>query len=251
MMKYSPSRFYKEFPKEKRKKDTIVCRFLVRPISFLFSSLFACLGIGANAVSFISLLCGLASCILLVLDFFFDIKILVLISIILFFVWAILDCVDGNLARTVKKEKYGDFFDAIAGYIYPGLFFGLFGFYAAKSNDLVFGSNKQWISLLAVCASLAIITFLLSNKKFEENKAAYSEPSINNNLIKSSNKLLLAGKRIWSEISFGGFMPFIILFAYLFDFCGIVVAVYSSCFLLMSFAGLSYLILKAFKSNIR
>lgn len=247
-MYYSPSRFKKEFPEEKRKKDNYTCRFFVRPISFVIASIFTVFKISANATSIIGFLLGLASCILVVINYFVGTKVLVLVSIILFIIWLFLDCVDGNIARTVKSGKYGDFFDAISGYIYPGLYFALFGFYASKTYDVIFKSSLAWLGLLSSVASLSFVLLVLNNKKFEENSIKYSSDRSNDHTSSKIAFLMSAAKRISSEINFGGLMPFILLFAFIFDFCAFATIVYAVFFILLSVAGNFVLIAKALKA---
>ena len=59
---YSPRYSYDGLPSWKRKKDPILTRIFYRPISYLFSSVFASVGIGANAVSYLSALVALVAC---------------------------------------------------------------------------------------------------------------------------------------------------------------------------------------------
>ena len=55
-MRYTPKFFNDTMPGWKRKKDSIVARYIHRPISFIFSSIFAEIGLTPNQVSFISLI---------------------------------------------------------------------------------------------------------------------------------------------------------------------------------------------------
>lgn len=248
-MKYSPLRFAKEFPKEKRKKDNYVCRLFIRPISFVVASAFATLGISANIASILGFLCGVTSCCFLVVDYFLNIPALVLTSVVLFIVWLVLDCVDGNIARTVKSEKYGDFFDAISGYIYPGVYFALFGFYASKTYDIVFDGFVFWAGLISSLSSLSFLLLILNKKKYEENSLLYTNEKPLNTSSGKLNRLVWIFRKAMDEINFGGLMSFVLLFAYFFNFCSLAVIIYSSIFLLMSVAGNTLLILKAYKNR--
>lgn len=249
-MKYSPKQFYLDFPEGKRKKDTLICRFLIRPLSFLFSSFFTLLGIGANAVSIISLFFSISSCGLLIAFYFTNLSLFFYLSIASFFVWAVLDCVDGNIARSIKKEKYGDFLDAVAGYIFPGIFFALVGICSCKTENILFTNNNDLILIISVVASTSIITLLLSNKKFEENKKMYENDNETSKPRHASFVISIV-KRLWSEISFGGFMPIFLLLAYIFKLLNLFVFVYSMCFLSIFVLGMFFLILNSIKSNHR
>lgn len=247
-MKYSPKQFYNDFPKDKRKQETLACALFLRPISFLVSSLFVLFGVGANTASIISLFFSLSSCGLIVGCIFSGIDLLFYLSIACFFIWGVLDCVDGNIARSIKKEKYGDFLDAIAGYIYPGFFFVLFGMLSYFTNDVIFCHPQLWVVVLSSMAGVGTITLLLANKKFSENKLAYEscEKVVGK---KTTNPFVSFAKRMWSEISFGGLMPFVFLFSFIFRFTRIVVIFYSICFLLLFFVGLFYLLYQTIKAN--
>ena len=249
-MKYSPKQFYLDFPKSKRKNDTIFCRFFLRPLSFVFSSFFTLLGIGANAVSIISLFFSIYSCGFLVAFYFSNLNVFFYLSIASFFVWAILDCVDGNIARSIKKEKYGDFLDAVAGYIYPGIYFSILGLCSCKTENITFLEFNNLILLLSILAGTSIITLILANKKFEENSLSYLEQSESVNK-EQKNTIFNIAKRLWSEFSFGGFMPLIILLGFIFKVLNLVVLIYSICFLLLFCFGLMYLLLKTIKANRR
>lgn len=245
-MKYSPLKFAKDFPNEKRKKDTLLCLVLLRPISFLFSSLFVLFGIGANLTSIISLLFSIGSCVFLIIDSFIPNNIFIILSFSFFFVWAILDCVDGNIARSIKKEKYGDFYDAIAGYVYPGLYLLSYGYNAATKYDLLFKDDHSWIILVSSIAGVLMITFLLANKKFIENSNDSLVVKKRSSLMQTALKI---GKRFWSEISFGGFMPLFCLLAYIFRVQTTLCLAYSGIFAILSVFGGAYLIIKGLISN--
>ena len=248
-MIFTPKRFYKDFPKEKRKKDTIFCLFLLRPLSFVVSSLFSLLHISANATSIISLAISFGGSVLLFINFFVKDVVLVYWSLACIFIWAILDCVDGNLARTVKKQKYGDFFDAIAGYIIPGFYFSLFGFNSCFFNDVVFGNNNPWISIIASTASISFITILLFKKKYTENSEQYgknvSDQKDRNNLV------IIVMSRMWSEFSFGGFLPLILLLSTIFNVMTLATLIYSCLFFALFCFGTLFLLFASISESKR
>ena len=246
-MKYSPKQFYLDYPPSKRKEDTLFCKFIIRPLSFLFSSFFVFLGIGANAVSIISLLFSFISCGFLIVFYFYNLYLFLYLSLASFFVWAILDCVDGNIARSIKKEKYGDFLDAVAGYIYPGIFISLFGICASRMNNIVFVEYNDILIVLAVVAGTSMITLILANKKFEENDKMYTSGQSENK--KHTISFYSIARRVWDELSFGGFMPLILLLAIIFDVSNLVAFFYSICFILMFILGMTYLIAKTILKN--
>ena len=248
-MKYPPKLFASSISKEKKMKDAFICRFFVRPLSYIVASCFATIGISANMASFLGFLCGLTSVGFVLAAFFSGIDIFVLISIILFIVWSILDCVDGNIARTVKSGKYGDFFDAVAGYIFPGLYFAVLGFYASDIYDVVFDSTFSLISLFSTISAVSFLTLLLFNKKFDENSLEYSSKDTQIGKTSFSKRIVSLARKALNEISFGGLMPFLFLFAYFFHFLTFIIFVYSICFIVFSFMGYCFLFYKAFAAQ--
>ena len=118
-MKYSPKFFHDTMPEWKRKKDPFIAKIIHRPISFLFSSIFAEWGLTPNQVSFISLIIAFITCLL-----FFSTKVSILIlAAILMNIWSITDSADGNMARSIGGKPYGDFIDATSSYYMVGFMF--------------------------------------------------------------------------------------------------------------------------------
>ena len=108
-MKYNSKFFKDNMPLWKRKKDPLFVKLIYRPLSFGVAALFANLGIKANVVTVLSLfpaaLCG----VLLSINNY----IVNIVGALLLSVWLLLDCADGNLARSVERQPYGDFLDAL------------------------------------------------------------------------------------------------------------------------------------------
>ena len=118
-MKYTPEFFKDTMPEWKKKKDPIIARFIHRPISFGFSSLFAEMGLTPNQVSFISLVIAFCSVIL----FFSTNTTVLIIAFVLLNLWSIIDSADGNMARSLGGKPYGDFIDATSSYFLYGMMF--------------------------------------------------------------------------------------------------------------------------------
>ncbi|MDA8755343.1 CDP-alcohol phosphatidyltransferase family protein [Candidatus Pseudothioglobus singularis] len=101
---------------EKKDEDQaeLINYYFVRPISFWVASVFAVYKIRANTITWLSLAFGLIG----VLLFFKGGHVSQIISSLLIFIWLILDCVDGNLARYYKTQSiFGDFLDSLVCYI--------------------------------------------------------------------------------------------------------------------------------------
>lgn len=98
---------------EKRRADGTVTKFFLRPVSYPVSVLALNLGISPNAVTYFSALCCLVAVVFALTKIFS----LHIAAAVLFLVFGILDCADGNMARTLgKKSVYGGAVDAAGGY---------------------------------------------------------------------------------------------------------------------------------------
>lgn len=143
-MKYNSSFFKDDMPLWKRKKDPLFVKLIYRPLSFEVTAFFANHGIKANIVTLISLfpamLCGLF---LSINNYTVNI-----IGSLFLSVWLLLDCADGNLARSVERQPYGDFLDALGSYFaiaFLGIGLGLHVFH----NGGIFFDKYNYIVLVA------------------------------------------------------------------------------------------------------
>lgn len=110
-------------PKEKNAADSYWTRFVLRPLSFPVSWFCLALGLSPSAVTYFSAIIAIAGGALLAtgrLDAAWA-------GIALLFLFSVLDCVDGNMARTIKKPNpWGSWADAVGGYIaYTAALLGL------------------------------------------------------------------------------------------------------------------------------
>ena len=138
---YSMKEIIASLPLEKRKLDSLWINIFLRPVSFPVSWLLLRFRLAPSAVSYIAALVCIAGGILFSLpnDFY-----LIGIGAILFNVFAILDCVDGNMARvTGKAGPWGGWADAVSGFIaYTSVFFG--------TGMWVFWKTDYWPVLVIV-----------------------------------------------------------------------------------------------------
>lgn len=104
-MRYTAKYFRDRLPDWKRKKDPILSRVFYRPLSFFCSAFFSYIGWTANMVSYFSAVVAIIACACFVLG-------APIVGAVLINLWLLLDCTDGNIARSVKKERYGDFADS-------------------------------------------------------------------------------------------------------------------------------------------
>ena len=129
-MKYSFADVIASLPKEKNKADSYWTRWLLRPLSFPVAVIALNLRLTPNSVSWISALCAIAGGVLFGVGGYASQTagpVLQWIGIGLLFVFSVLDCADGNMARTLKRPNvYGSWTDAVGGYIaYTAALIGL------------------------------------------------------------------------------------------------------------------------------
>jgi phosphatidylglycerophosphate synthase len=128
---YSFKEIISSYVPEKKAADGPWTRFVLRPLSFLFAKFFLSLGLSPNAVSYISAVLSIAGFFLLVSGS--DTP--VYAGFFLFFLFGVLDCADGNMARAIRRRNgtggdspYGEWVDAVSGYVaYAAFFLGIGG----------------------------------------------------------------------------------------------------------------------------
>jgi phosphatidylglycerophosphate synthase len=135
---YSLKDIVRSLPPEKIKQDGLWTRFVLRPLSFPLTWAALRAGLGATTVSYGSVLVSLAAGIL----FAFPDYALASVGVILFNVFAALDCVDGNIARVKgTASPWGGWADAVAGFIaYTTVFLssGLYVFFGTAWWPVLF-----------------------------------------------------------------------------------------------------------------
>ena len=105
-----------------------------------------------------------------------------IIGAILVNVWLLMDCTDGNIARSVKKEAFGPFADSMSSYLLVGLLCTCIGFAAYFEGGLLFDKNNVW----------------KGDKNNSETNLCLNIPSCigNDNFIKNNISVTLNGKEI-------------------------------------------------------
>ncbi len=108
---------------EKNRADSLWTRLVLRPLSFSAAWVFLRAGFSPNAVSYLSIPLCLAAFVLMASGATWGIW----TGIALFFVFSVLDCADGNMARTqMRPNPWGDWADAIGGYFaYTAVLLGM------------------------------------------------------------------------------------------------------------------------------
>jgi len=167
---YRFSEVLDSLPAEKRKQDGTVSRFFLRPLSFPFTWLFLNTGFSPNGVTYLSMLfclCGFVCALVPLMAFQYA-------AVGFFLLFGILDCADGNMARTIRARKapdalsqsnginFGEWVDALGGYFaYATMILAIGVSCAFVSGGLIPGTGlavpggeSAWIILAAVtCAA--------------------------------------------------------------------------------------------------
>ncbi len=153
-------------PPEKDRLDSLWLRFVLRKLSFPVTWVFIRLGFSANYVSYLSMLVVFGGTILMSIDDYFA----RMLGAFLFNFWVLLDCVDGNIARVKQQvNAYGEFADAMSGYIaYAFVFLGM-GIAAEHTKPIMPGvMNQMNFVVMGALASICHLTTRLLYKKFVE-----------------------------------------------------------------------------------
>lgn len=215
-MFYSPKYFYDNMPKWKRKKDPILTRIFYRPLSFVCSSIASTLRISANAVSYFNILVALAASVL----FLFNDKTCAVVGAVLVNVWLLLDCTDGNIARSVRKQPYGEYADSISSYFLVPLMCICIGFYAYNRGGFLIQPLWLWIILVGVMAGLSDTMMRLVYHKYKEVTRHMVEMGVVEELKDDRNdhsKVNSIRVRLESDFGVGGILPLLTLLAVIFN----------------------------------
>lgn len=127
-MNYTLKSLTATYTNEKKQADSFWTRWVLRPISFPISLVALRLGFTPNMVSWISALLAILGGALFGLGHLWAKPVPVQLGgIVLLFVFSVLDCADGNMARARNKANpWGSWTDAVGGYIaYTAALLGL------------------------------------------------------------------------------------------------------------------------------
>lgn len=121
----------KSMPPEKREeaKGDLFSYYIGRKLTYLMTIPLLYTNITPNTVTWISIYCLIASFLVLCLAQTLP---LLIVGWALFFLWSLLDGVDGNIARYKRQfSKLGDLYDTMGGYLSMALIYLGFGVAAA------------------------------------------------------------------------------------------------------------------------
>ena len=212
---YSAKFFRDNLPDWKKQKDSVLVRHFFRPISFYTSSIATKLGFSANAISFLSVAIALIGSVF----FLFGINWTNIVGAITIWLWMLLDCTDGNIARSVAKQPYGEFADASSSYILINLLFTAIGVSVYKTGGLLLEKETWWIVLLGAFAGGSDSLARLLYQKFENTKIMDKVQDFiddENDVNTQKSSLVRIHDRIDKEFGLNGiFLPLLLLFSIL------------------------------------
>ncbi|MCB6607717.1 CDP-alcohol phosphatidyltransferase family protein [[Clostridium] symbiosum] len=220
-MKYSARYFRESMPEWKRKKDPIFVRAFYRPVSFYGSAFCANLGIKANYVTVFSLFISFFAAI----SYFCSNHSINIIGASLINCWLVLDCIDGNLARSVERQPFGEFLDAMGSYILVS-FLGIgIGVYVFKNGGLFLLSNNYWWIILGALISILDLLMRLTYQKYKNNSVELQESGaipveLDKRLAHDSSTSIRT--RIEMEFGIAGILPPAILVCTILNFLDII-----------------------------
>lgn len=222
-MNYTFSYFKNNMPPWKRKKDPILSKVFYRPVSFFTASICAKCGIMANTVSYISIIVAVIACSLFLIP---HNSIAHVAGAILINIWLIMDCTDGNLARGVKKQPFGEFADGVSSYILVGLMCTTMSVSVYFDGGVLFPKQSPWIILLGALASSSDTMMRLVYQKFSNVKHDMESKNVipvEKDEHKDVSNVGSFRSRVENELGIGGILPVFTLLATIFGFLDIVI----------------------------
>lgn len=209
-MKYTPQYFKDNLPVAKNSKSSFLVRHFYRKVSFYFSSLAYMAGLTANRVSFLGTIVAYMAAGL----YLFPMKWVQILGGVMTAVWLVSDCVDGNLARCVGKQPYGEFIDAVGSYTIVALILPAVGF-AAYNGGSVFLNYNPWIILLGGLGGLLDALARLYYQKYSNERKVIEGLEEKKNDGGNEGKMAKLNAiymRLSKEIGISGLMiPFLII----------------------------------------
>ena len=221
-MKYTAKFFKDGMPEWKRKKDPILSRLFYRRVAFSAAAFAANIGISANTVSYFSAVVGVVAC----LCFLPPSHITHILGAILINLWLILDCTDGNLARSVKAQPFGEFADGISSYILVGLMCTMMGVATYFEGGILIPAGRPWIILIGALASSSDSLMRLIYQKYKNTERDMADKGIvkiENDVRMDHSQVGSFRVRVEAELGIGGLLPIAILLAAIFKSLDIIV----------------------------
>lgn len=209
-------------PESKKKTDKLIpwLYYVIRPLSILFTKPILKTSISPVQVTFISMVATLIGFVMI--GFGHDVS-MRLYGWIGFFVWAVLDCVDGNVARCkgLASER-GALWDATGGYMALSLIFFAVGIAAYNDTNIIdFMDKHLYIVLGGLTSLMSLFPRLVMQKKKAGKNGVDAVKAVGDKASFSLPKIIVLN--IESAI---GFMQVVVAFAIIFHFLNIFISIY-------------------------
>ena len=215
-MKYTAKYFRDTMPEWKRKKDPPLSRVFYRPAGYVLAAIFANMEVGANTVSYISIVEGVLACAL----FLPNNHICHIIGALLVNLWLVLDCTDGCIARSVKTEPFGEFADGISSYIIVAFLGGTIGIAVFFEGGIVVRAGVVWMVFIGALASTTDTLMRLVYQKYKATELDMVEKGllaqIEHDQRRDPKQIDSFRVKIEQDLGIGGILPIIILFGAVF-----------------------------------
>ncbi len=204
-------------PAEKNMADSLWTRHILRPLSIPAAWLLLKLGLRANTVSYLSALVCVVAGFLYGSGGF----ILSVIGAVLFNLFAVLDCADGNMARaTGTSGPAGGWADALGGYVAYVTVLLSMGYAAAVYGSSFLGfkvSGELWVLMGGIAASSNLLMRLV----YQSYRNIVSESST------EVRKSISLEKKISENLGVTGVLMPAVLIGLYFDILGYIVVFYT------------------------
>lgn len=209
-------------PPEKAKTDKLIpwLYYVIRPLSILFTKPILKTSITPVQVTFTSMVATLVGFGLMGFGHNVPMRIYGWVG---FFVWAVLDCVDGNVARCkgLASER-GALWDATGGYMALSLIFFAVGIAAYDDTNAVeFLDKYLYIVLGGLTSLMSLFPRLVMQKKKTGDSGAESVKAVGDKAAFSLPKIIALN--LESAI---GLMQVVVLFCIIFHFLNIFIVCY-------------------------
>lgn len=211
-MKYTAKYFKDTMPEWKRKKDPILSRIFYRRVAFGVASVAANLGISANTVSYFSAVLAVIAC----CCFLLPVHKFHIVGAVLINIWLVLDCTDGNLARSVKRQPFGEFADGISSYILVGLMGMMISVAVYFEGGLFVPPGVTWIILIGALGSSSDSIMRLIYQKYKNTERDMADRGIikiESDVRTDHTQVGSMRVRVETELGIGGILPAAILIA--------------------------------------
>ncbi|MEK7643725.1 MAG: CDP-alcohol phosphatidyltransferase family protein [Patescibacteria group bacterium] len=125
----------------------------------------------------------LASFFFVILSFIFFIGGNALLAVLAMLIFALLDSVDGDMARCTRPTKYGGILDSFGADLFYALMPLGVGYYLFSKDVAVIGFSPVCILLVSALVSLSFILYRLINTKVLKFRQSLNDDSVNHSAV--------------------------------------------------------------------